>query len=75
MPRRKRLGILRKHQIKLLKLQIKILNELMNDVDKIVGKYAKGILSIELKAFSINIKKMLETQIIMKNRKLQRLLE
>lgn len=75
MPRRRRVKRDKRREIELVKLQIKVLKDLLNSVDKIVEKNAKGELLIELKIWSNNIKKMLESIIISKDMKLQRLLE
>lgn len=75
MPRRRRVKKDKQHEIELVKLQIKVLKDLFNSVDKIVEKNAKGELLIELKIWSNTIKRMLENMIIMKNIKLQGLSE
>jgi len=73
--RRRRVKIDKRREVELVKLQIKVLQDLLNSVDRIVKKNAKGELLIELKIWSNNIKKMFESIIISKNMKLQRLLE
>jgi len=73
--RRRRVKIDKRREVELVKLQIKVLQDLLNSVDRIVKKNAKGELLIELKIWSNTIKRMLENMIIMKNIKLQGLSE
>jgi len=73
--RRRRVKRDKQKEIELVKLQIKVLQDLLNSVDRIVKKNAKGELLIELKIWSNTIKRMLENMIIMKNIKLQGLSE
>jgi len=72
---RRRIKRDKQKEIELVKLQIKVLQDLLNSVDSIVKKNAKGELLIELKIWSKTIKRMLENIIIFKNKKLQRLSE